>query len=122
MLKHVTVLMTFAVLAVGCAKLPFSTVDSSEPTPVTDDGIFHLNSYRELEPEMQQSPQTEITAPALPEFLIPENSPATQVSPTSPGFPVIASPCCVSRTTPSELDRLIQQPRDPNHNSSANSH
>ena len=65
MLKHVAILMTFAVLAVGCAKLPFSTVDSSEPTPESDDRDLRIG-YQQTEPEIEQQEGQEFSTLKLP--------------------------------------------------------
>ena len=80
MLKHVAILMTFAVLAVGCAKLPFSTVDSSEPTPESDDRDLRIG-YQQTEPEIEQQEGQEFSTLKLPKspltgFLYPETKPA----------------------------------------------
>lgn len=79
MLKHVAILMTFAVLSVGCAKLPFSTVDSSEPTPVTDDRDVRI-AYEQTEPAIEGSAGQEFSTLKLPKspmtgFLFPETKP-----------------------------------------------
>lgn len=81
MLKYIAVLLAFAVLTVGCAKLPFSTVDSSESTRVSDDREVRLNSFELTEPKVQEtqkpvSPVEQPVAP-VPVFLLPENTRST---------------------------------------------
>ncbi|MBC8289347.1 MAG: hypothetical protein H8E37_03430 [Planctomycetes bacterium] len=75
--KHIVVLLLFAVLAAGCAKLPFSTVDSSEPTPVTDDREVRMTSFEQTEPVALDPPQETRPGSPLPGFLIPENTRTT---------------------------------------------
>lgn len=77
MRKHVAVLLMFAVLTVGCARLPFSNVDS-EPTPVTFQDQVDLTSFQQTEPDVSSGTEEEAPPESpLPVFLLPENSQST---------------------------------------------
>ena len=83
LLKHIAVRLPFAVLGVGCVKLPFSAVDSSEPAPVTDDREVRLTPLEQAGPEghdgdaLHYVSRLETQASPPPNVLIPENKQAT---------------------------------------------